>query len=194
MRESGVGSRESELLNYGHSCGPNKRQLPLHPGNCGCTLTVPDTDNLSCPICSSSGRVSSFPGTFGLAWVLPLPVSMGLSSFRDLEVWQVAMDLVDLVVQHTPRMPAVAYGLRRQMQDAAVSIPSNVAEGYRRKKRRAAYQNHVSIAMGSQGELETELEIAFRNQFLNREACAEVVETNARVGAMLNRLHDSLDS
>ncbi len=119
---------------------------------------------------------------------------MGLSSFRDLEVWQVAMDLVDLVVQHTPRMPAVAYGLRRQMQDAAVSIPSNVAAGYRRNKRRAAYQNHVSIAMGSQGELETELEIAFRNQFLNREACAEVVETNARVGAMLNRLHDSLDS
>lgn len=74
---------------------------------------------------------------------------MTLGSFRDLEVWRTSMDLVDLVFQHTSRMPAVAYGLRRQRQDAAVSMPSNVAEGYRRKKRRAAYQNHVSIAMGS---------------------------------------------
>ena len=100
------------------------------------------------------------------------PHSMRLGSFRDLDVWRVSMDLVDLAFQHTTRMPAVAYGLRRQMLDAAVSIPSNVAEGYRRKKRRAAYQNHVSIAMGSQGELETELEIAFRNRLLDRDACA----------------------
>jgi len=83
------------------------------------------------------------------------------------------MDLVELVWQ--------------QMQDAAFSIPSNVAEGYRRKKRRAAYQNHVSIAMGSQGELETQLEIAFRIGVLDREKCHTTVEINNRVGAMLNR-------
>ena len=64
------------------------------------------------------------------------------------------------------------------MQDAAVSIPSNVAEGYRRKRRRAAYQNHVSIAMGSQSELETQFEIAFRIGALDREECHLTVETN----------------
>ena len=64
---------------------------------------------------------------------------------------------------------------------------------WRRKKRRGAYQNHVSIAMGSQGELDTELEIAFRNGFLQRENCARSLELCGRVGLLLNRLHDSLD-
>jgi len=114
-------------------------------------------------------------------------------SFRDLEVWHHSMDLVDSVIADLKAMPRVEFDLKRQMQRAAISIPSNIAEGWRRKKRRGAYQNHVSIAMGSQGELETELEIAFRNGFLKREACSKSLELSARVGLMLNRLHDSLD-
>jgi four helix bundle protein len=104
------------------------------------------------------------------------------------------MDLVQLVWAHTLSMPGRSFLLKQQMQGAAFSIPSNVAEGYRRKRRRAAYQNHVSIAMGSQGELETQLEIAFRIGVLDREKCKGTVEINGRVGAMLNRLHDSLDT
>ncbi len=119
---------------------------------------------------------------------------MPLGSFRDLEVWRLAMDLVERVWQHTLTMPGRPFLLKQQMQDAVFSIPSNVAEGYRRKKRRAAYQNHVSIAMGSQGELETQLEIAFRIGALDRVKCRETVDINNRVGAMLNRLHDSLDT
>ena len=115
-------------------------------------------------------------------------------SFRDLEVWQLAMDLVDSVIVDLRAMPRLEFDLKRQMQRAVISIPSNVAEGWRRKKRRLAYQNHVSIAMGSQGELDTELEIAFRNGFLKREQCARTLELCGRVGLMLNRLHDSLDS
>ena len=103
------------------------------------------------------------------------------------------MDLVDLVFAAGRAMPPREFDLRRQMQRAAVSIPANIAEGYRRKNRRLAYQNHVSIAMGSQGELETELEIAFRNGFLNRQSCVEIVEVCGRVGAMLNHLHDALE-
>lgn len=119
---------------------------------------------------------------------------MRLASFRDLEVWQASMRVVELVWAHSLTMPGRAFLLRQQMQDAAVSVPSNVAEGYRRKKRRAAYQNHVSIAMGSQGELETQLEIAFRVGTLDRARCAELVDLNRRVGLMLDRLHDALDS
>jgi four helix bundle protein len=114
-------------------------------------------------------------------------------SFRDLEVWQLAMDLVDLVIADTRKMPRVEFDLRRQICRAAISIPSNIAEGWRRKRRRGAYQNHVSIAMGSEGELETELEVCFRNGFLGREASRKTMSLLARVSKMLNRLHDSLD-
>jgi four helix bundle protein len=116
-----------------------------------------------------------------------------IRSYRDLDVWRVSMDLVDLVIAATKALPRVEFDLRRQIRAAAISIPANVAEGWRRKKRRAAYQNHVSIAMGSQGELETELEVAFRSGFLARESCTTLLEVNGRVAAMLDRLHDSLD-
>ena len=116
-----------------------------------------------------------------------------IRSFRDLEIWQRSMDLVDLVFEAARALPHQEFDLRRQMRDAATSIPANVAEGWRRKKRRAAYQNHVSIAMGSQGELETDLEIAFRQGWLDREKWRHVVTLSARVGAMLDNLHDALD-
>jgi len=116
-----------------------------------------------------------------------------IRSFRDLEVWQRSMDLVDMVIAASRELPRQEFDLRRQMRDAAISIPANVAEGWRRKKRRAAYQNHVSIAMGSQGELETEFEVAFRNHLLDRDRCQALVDLNRRVGVMLDRLHDSLD-
>ncbi len=116
-----------------------------------------------------------------------------IKSFRDLDVWRSSMNLVDLILPMTRRMPRQEFDLRRQICDAATSIPANVAEGWRRKKRRGAYQNHISIAMGSQGEVETRLEIAFRNGFLKREDCTAIVELLDRVGAMLSRLHDALD-
>jgi four helix bundle protein len=117
-----------------------------------------------------------------------------INSFRDLDVWKVSMDLVDLVYSSTKAMPRSEFDLRRQITRAAVSIPANVAEGHRRRRRRAAYQNHVSIAMGSQGELETEIEIAKRNGFIDLKVCQNIMMMSDRVGAMLFRLHDSLES
>jgi hypothetical protein len=69
-------------------------------------------------------------------------------SFRGLDVWNRSIDLVDVVIAESNRLPRSEFDLRRQMRRAAVSIPANLAEGYRRKGRRGAYQNHVSIAMG----------------------------------------------
>lgn len=116
-----------------------------------------------------------------------------IESYRDLEVWHLAMELVDLVIMNTKAMPRSEFDLTRQMRRAAISIPSNIAEGWRRKRRRPAYQNHVSIAYGSHGELETQLEVCFRNNFLDRKQCTPTLEICSRVGAMLNRLHDALD-
>jgi four helix bundle protein len=118
---------------------------------------------------------------------------MAIDTYRDLDVWQISMDLVDQVLTVTDAMPRVEFDLKRQIRRAAISIPSNIAEGWRRKGRRQAYQNHVSIAMGSHGELETELEICFRNGLLSREKCAMALKLTGRVGPMLDRLFSSLN-
>ena len=103
------------------------------------------------------------------------------------------MDLVDLVYAATKSMPREEFELRKQIKKAVVSIPSNVAEGYRRKKKRPAYQNHVSIALGSQGELETQIEICKRNAFLPPSASQQILDLCDRLGAMLYKLHESLE-
>ena len=116
-----------------------------------------------------------------------------ITSFRQLDVWQVSMDLVDAAIAATRSLPRVEFDLRRQMNRAVISIPSNVAEGWKRKRRRSAYQNHVSIAMGSHAELETQFEICFRNHFLDPSMSRDAVALLNRVAPMLERLHDSLD-
>ena len=103
------------------------------------------------------------------------------------------MDLVDLAIAATREMPRDEFDLRKQIRRAAVSIPSNIAEGYRRKKKRPAYQNHISIALGSQGELETQIEVCKRNAFLLPTTCAPLLALCDRVGAMLYKLHESLE-
>jgi four helix bundle protein len=116
-----------------------------------------------------------------------------ITSFRQLDVWLVSMDLVDSVIFATRSLPRVEFDLKSQINRAAISIPSNVAEGWKRKRRRAAYQNHVSIAMGSHAELETQLEICFRNSFLDPKKCERAVAILNRVGPLLERLFDSLE-
>lgn len=129
---------------------------------------------------------------FAARFLLRLQTMDQLHGFMELEVWQRSMDLVDLTFACTKSLPRTEFDLRRQMCRAVTSMPTNVAEGYRRH-RRMAYQNHVSIALGSNAELFTEFEIAFRNGLLMREQCRGATHLCDRVGAMLYRLHQSLD-
>jgi four helix bundle protein len=116
-----------------------------------------------------------------------------IKSFRDLTVWQESMQLVEDVYALTKSCPREErFGLTMQIRHAATSIPSNVAEGFRRW-RRQAYCNHVSIALGSQGELETQLEIAVRLKFVPAAAAAAVCARVERVGKMLSGLLRSLE-
>jgi four helix bundle protein len=117
-----------------------------------------------------------------------------IGSYRDLDVWLLSMDMVDEVLRQVTALPRDEFELKRQIQSAAISIPSTVAEGWCRKHRRQAYQNHVSIAMGSSGELDTELEVCFRNKLLRRDDCQKITAMLGRVRPMLSRLHDSLDA
>ena len=79
--------------------------------------------------------------------------------YKKLTVWKRSMQLVVAVYQLTSKLPASEqYGLSSQMNRAGVSIPSNIAEGYRRKSRKD-YIRFLSIANGSAAELETQVEI-----------------------------------
>ena len=114
-----------------------------------------------------------------------------MRSCRELVVWQKAMDLVVEMYRITRLFPkSELYGLASQMQRAAVSIPSNIAEGQALKQAQA-YLRHLSIASGSLAELETQLEIASRLGYLTAEDQA-VFEKANEVGRMLSGLRNSL--
>ena len=89
--------------------------------------------------------------------------------YSELVVWQKAMDLVTDIYKVTAMFPAEErYGLSSQARRAAVSIPSNIAEGHGRKYT-VAYINHLSIAFGSLMELETQIQIAARLGFIGND-------------------------
>jgi four helix bundle protein len=117
-----------------------------------------------------------------------------IRSFRDLEVWNLAMELVVDCYGVTRRYPVdEKYTLSRETRRSALSIPSNVAEGHNRHTSRM-YLNHVSIALGSHGELETQLEVARRLAYVSAAELQETLEKLARVGQMLHRLQASLEA
>jgi four helix bundle protein len=111
---------------------------------------------------------------------------MAINSFRDLRVWQVGMDSVAEVYRLTKAFPKEErYGLSSQMQRAAVSIPSNIAEGHTREHTKE-YLNHLSMAQASLAELETQLEVAARLKYLSPE---QLKETLSRVGSLGKQLY-----
>jgi four helix bundle protein len=117
-----------------------------------------------------------------------------IETFRELEAWQISMELVVDCYHLTDRYPTdERYGLTRETRRSAVSIPSNIAEGHNRHARNA-YLNHVNIALGSQAELESQLEIAVRLGYLARKEVEAFSNKLARVGQMLHGLQRSLES
>ena len=115
-----------------------------------------------------------------------------ITSFRDLIAWQKAMDLADLVYDITEPFPArERLGLAYQMRKAAVSIPSNIAEGHRR--RTPSYINHLEIALGSHAELDTQCEIATRRNYIRADVRPELEALIAEVGRITHGLLRSVD-
>lgn len=113
-------------------------------------------------------------------------------SFRDLKVWRDAMTLVEEVYRVTAKFPQdERFGLTAQIRRASVSIPSNIGEE-KRRKREKVFLYHLDIALGSQGEVEVQLEIALRLKFLSRDEYARLTTRTEEVGRMLNGLIGSL--
>jgi len=113
-------------------------------------------------------------------------------SFRDLKVWNKSMDLVEQIYAVSTRFPRdERFGLTAQIRRAAVSVPSNIGEGSRRKKRNV-FLNHLDFAIGSQAEVEVQLEIAYRLRFLSAAEYKRTQTAVEEIGRMLNGLIMSL--
>ena len=94
-----------------------------------------------------------------------------LQSFRELMVWQKAIQLAEIVCRFTKEFPREEiFGLASQMRRSAVSIPSNIAEGHGRLGARE-YRNFLSIARGSNCELQTQLEIRSQTLITETPVC-----------------------
>ena len=113
---------------------------------------------------------------------------MAVNSYRDLKVWERAMDLVVECYGITKRLPkSETYGIQR----AAVSIPANIAEGHGREHL-GDYLHHLSVANGSLMELETHLLLTQRLSYASAHEVAPALELSAAIGRMLAALTRSL--
>ena len=113
---------------------------------------------------------------------------MGNASYRDLVVWQKGVVLATDVFNVARTLSYRDHqAIGSQMQRAAVSIPSNVAEGWARGRGRY-YPLHVRFALGSEAELQTELEVAMRAGVISASVATPLLLQTAEVGRMLNGL------
>ena len=108
--------------------------------------------------------------------------------YKELIVWQKAMDLVVEVYDLAKRLPKEElYALSDQMRRAAVSVPSNIAEGHSRSSTKEFIQ-FLSIAKGSNAEVQTQLFICVRLQYLTDEQISKAVALSFEVGKMINSI------
>ena len=113
-------------------------------------------------------------------------------SYRDLEVWQKAIDLVVAIYRTTTLFPQEErYGIVSQLRRAAVSLPSNIAEGQGRKSA-GEFRRFLYTALGSLMELETQLIIADRLGYLHDGTSEDFQRRTGELGRMLNGLIRSL--
>ena len=99
-----------------------------------------------------------------------------IKSFRDLKIWKKGIELVKKIYLVTKEFPKEEqYGLSSQMRRASVSIPSNVAEGFRRKHNKE-YKQFLNIALGSCAELETQIVIAQELKYIKDGQAKDIIE------------------
>lgn len=113
---------------------------------------------------------------------------MTIKSFRELLVWQRSMTLAEQVYTLTEDFPSSErYGLTAQLRRASVSIPSNIAEGHMLQT--GHYLHHLTVAAGSNAELQTQLELGYRLRLTSQSRVMPILDEAAEIGRMLRGLH-----
>jgi four helix bundle protein len=118
--------------------------------------------------------------------------TVAVQSYQDLVAWQKAIDLVEAVYRVTQGFPREElYGLTNQLRRAAVSIPSNVAEGQGRGAG-SDFARYLRIANGSRQEVETQLLIGLRLGYLDAHTLGPLLAMSGEVGRLLSGLMKSI--
>lgn len=111
-----------------------------------------------------------------------------MRTHKDLDVWKFSVDLVTLIYELTSRFPKEEiFGLTNQIRRAAVSIPSNIAEGAARNSTKE-FIHFLYISLGSQQEIDTQLLIARNLQYISEEQYNTINIKIETVGKLLNGL------
>jgi four helix bundle protein len=119
---------------------------------------------------------------------------MAITSYQELDVWKLAIDLVEHCYRLTARFPRdELFGLASQIKRSAVSVPANIAEGYGRDQT-GSYIQFLRIALGSARELETHLIIATRVGLVTPDEASKPKEECDRICRMLRSLIRSLEA
>jgi four helix bundle protein len=115
-----------------------------------------------------------------------------VKDYKDLKVWQKGIEIVDKIYAATSRFPKdEVYGLITQMRKAAVSVPTNIAEGFVRHHTKE-YKQFLHISLGSCAELDTQLIIADRRKYLKKNDLEELTEDINHETRMLVNLINKL--
>jgi four helix bundle protein len=115
-----------------------------------------------------------------------------LRPHRKLEVWKMSMDFVKEIYLITDRFPdSELYGLTSQMRRAAISVPSNLAEGAARKSGKK-FKQFLNVAQGSISELDTQIELSLSLSYINEEEYSELMKKIIVISKMLYGLSRSI--
>ena len=113
-------------------------------------------------------------------------------TYRDLNVYQQSFELAMAIFEITKAFPAEErYGLTDQVRRSSRSIPSNLAEGWAKRKYPNVFRRHLFDAIGSCEEVKVWLDFAFRCQYIGKEKQTELQGQYAQVGAMLFSLENN---
>jgi four helix bundle protein len=117
---------------------------------------------------------------------------MTVKDYKELKVWQKGIEIVNKVYTLTEKFPMEElYGLTLQMRKAAMSIPSNVAEGFMRGHTKE-YKQFLRISLGSCAELDTQSIIAYRRKYMSKHDLDDLAEDLNHESRMLMKLINSL--
>ena len=119
---------------------------------------------------------------------------MKIKSYKDLLAYQKSYEVALLIYKVTSAFPSSEmYGLVSQMRRAAISVPSNISEGYRRGSQKE-YIQFLKISLGSNAELETQLSLSRDLNCINESKFVEVYELNEEVGRLLSSYISRLET
>lgn len=115
-----------------------------------------------------------------------------IRNFKDLKIWQKGIEIVKDIYAATKNFPKEElYGLTSQMRRSSISIPSNIAEGFKRHHNKE-YSQFLHIALGSAAELETQLIIANELGLVNNEKINAILEEIDHISKMISSLLNKL--